>query len=209
MPPLPRSRSAFTMIELLIVAAIIAILAAVAVPNYLEAQTRAKIARARNDLRSAACCLETYRLDNNTYPTMLAPGFTGGVAPLKGADLKWWYIPDALSTPVAYIGTADLRCPFGGDPARKGDFPGEIWRRYSYENIRELEAKATAYPVLVGKYGTAAHAYDVMGGWRTLCNGPDNAWNPMLQYDPSNGTVSLGNIMRTQNDPQGTGSEQK
>lgn len=196
------------MIELLIVVAIIAALAAIAVPNYMEAQTRAKAARARSELRSTATALEAYRLDTNKYPTMLEPGFAGGVAPLKGADLKWWYIPNALSTPVAYLNSADLRCPFGGDLPRQNDFPNELWRRYSYENVKELESKALSYPVLGGKYGPAARAYDRIGGWRALCIGPDHNWNPMVQYDPSNGTVSLGNIMRTQNDPQGIGSEQ-
>ena len=42
------------MIELLIVVAIIAILAAIAVPNFLAAQTRAKVSRIRNDLRVTA-----------------------------------------------------------------------------------------------------------------------------------------------------------
>ena len=207
-PRRPTLPLGFTLIELLIVVAIIAVLAAIAVPNFLEAQTRAKTARARAELRSTATALEAYRLDFNKYPTMLEPGFPGGVAPLKGADLKWWYISNALSTPVAYLTSADLRCPFGGDLPRQNDFPSEIWRRYSYENIRELEFKAQTYPVLGGKYGPGAHAAERIGGWRTLCNGPDHNWNPMLQYDPSNGVVSFGNIMRTQNDPQGLGSEQ-
>ena len=54
---------AFTLIELLIVVAIIAILAAIAVPNFLEAQTRSKISRVRSDLRSLATALESYCVD--------------------------------------------------------------------------------------------------------------------------------------------------
>jgi len=61
-------KKGFTLIELLIVVAIIAILAAIAVPNFLEAQTRAKVARVKNDQRSLATAIETYYLDNNTYP---------------------------------------------------------------------------------------------------------------------------------------------
>ena len=54
----------FTLIELLIVVAIIAILAAIAVPNFLEAQTRAKIGRAMNDMRSLATALESGRSES-------------------------------------------------------------------------------------------------------------------------------------------------
>ncbi len=54
---------AFTLIELLIVVAIIAILAAIAVPNFLEAQTRAKVSRVKSDFRTMATAIETYALD--------------------------------------------------------------------------------------------------------------------------------------------------
>src|SRR3954462_6822457 len=59
---------AFTLIELLIVVAIIAILAAIAVPNFLEAQVRAKVARAKSDMRSLATAVEAYCVDDNKYP---------------------------------------------------------------------------------------------------------------------------------------------
>ena len=60
-------KKGFTLIELLIVVAIIAILAAIAVPNFLEAQTRAKVSRVKNDLRSVATALESYFVDFNMY----------------------------------------------------------------------------------------------------------------------------------------------
>jgi len=58
----------FTLIELLIVVAIIAILAAIAVPNFMEAQIRAKAARAKSDIRTLATGLQTYATDYNGYP---------------------------------------------------------------------------------------------------------------------------------------------
>lgn len=62
----------FTLIELLIVVAIIAILAAIAVPNFLEAQTRAKVAKGVADMRTLATAIESYRIDITPTPLMLA-----------------------------------------------------------------------------------------------------------------------------------------
>ena len=58
----------FTLIELLIVVAIIGILAAIAVPNFLNAQLRAKVAKAYSDIKALAMAQEMYFLDNNGYP---------------------------------------------------------------------------------------------------------------------------------------------
>ncbi|NQU44909.1 prepilin-type N-terminal cleavage/methylation domain-containing protein, partial [bacterium] len=70
-----KAHRAFTLIELLIVVAIIAILAGIAVPNFLEAQVRAKVSKAKSDLRTVATGLEAYHVDNNRYPpiTLIPP----------------------------------------------------------------------------------------------------------------------------------------
>ena len=103
-------KKGFTLIELLIVVAIIAILAAIAVPNFLEARARAKVSRAKADMRSLATAIEAYVVDNNTtplIPTEPIHGNSGYCAPLS-------YTPSPgttpsnppghrLTTPIAYI----------------------------------------------------------------------------------------------------------
>jgi type II secretion system protein G len=62
-----RSYKGFTLIELLIVIAIILILIAIALPNFLEAQIRAKVTRAKADMRTISIALESYYLDWGQY----------------------------------------------------------------------------------------------------------------------------------------------
>ncbi|MCX7013043.1 MAG: prepilin-type N-terminal cleavage/methylation domain-containing protein, partial [Candidatus Sumerlaeota bacterium] len=96
----------FTLIELLIVVAIIAILAAIAVPNFLEAQTRSKVARTKADMRSMATAVEAYSADWNGPPigkqegTQWVPQFLGKTADVN--SFKWLCIA-VLTTPVAYM----------------------------------------------------------------------------------------------------------
>src|SRR5262245_23069808 len=93
-----RRRTGFTLIELLIVVAIIAILAAIALPNFLEAQTRAKVARVHSDLRTIATALEQYQLDYNRY---LQDG--DDYAAFNPAFWSQFNQFNRLTTPVAYL----------------------------------------------------------------------------------------------------------
>jgi type II secretion system protein G len=94
------NKKGFTLIELLIVVAIIAILAAIAIPNFLQAQVRSKVSRAKADMRSVATGLETYYVDNNDYP-MCNRYTSGGSGPELGR--KNFHIPNSLTTPISYI----------------------------------------------------------------------------------------------------------
>lgn len=63
----PRRRG-FTLIELLVVVGIITLLAAIALPNFMEAQMRTKVARMKNDMRTLSVAMETYAVDHGHYP---------------------------------------------------------------------------------------------------------------------------------------------
>src|SRR5260221_7485754 len=62
------SEKVFTLIELLIVVAIIGIIAAIAIPNLLNAIDRGKQKRTMADMRSIGTGIEAYAVDNNVYP---------------------------------------------------------------------------------------------------------------------------------------------
>jgi type IV pilus assembly protein PilA len=75
-------RKGFTLIELMVVIAIIIILAAIAIPNYLQMTQRAKKSRIASDMATLATGLETFNTDWGTYP------LTAGVlAPVDVAGL--------------------------------------------------------------------------------------------------------------------------
>ena len=63
----------FTLIELLVVILIIGILAAIAIPAFLNQKGKAYDSNAKSDARTAATAEETYFTDNNAYANG-APG---------------------------------------------------------------------------------------------------------------------------------------
>lgn len=186
----------FTLIELLIVVAIIAILAAIAVPNFLEAQTRAKIARGKADMRSVATALETYAIDYGKYPFDLDS---------RGLP---WYLTDVMSTPIAYLNGASALT----DQFRIAADPRPEYRRYRFVNYKaNLDSWLPCY--YPGPYRTRwvdafseeayADGIALFGQWKLSSSGPDKTANTNfalaeLYYDASNGTISEGDIVLSQ-----------
>lgn len=76
----------FTLMELMVVVAIIAVLAAVIIPNFVHARAQGVTAACESNLRQIATAMELYYADNGIYPssgTVTPALFAGGVAPAE------------------------------------------------------------------------------------------------------------------------------
>jgi prepilin-type N-terminal cleavage/methylation domain-containing protein len=63
--PNTKSSSAFTLVEIMIVVAIIALLAAIAVPGFLRARKRSQASKILNDLRMIDSAVDQYAIETN------------------------------------------------------------------------------------------------------------------------------------------------
>lgn len=238
-------KSAFTLIELLIVVAIIAILAAIAVPNLLEAQVRGKVSRVKSDMRSYATALESYAVDNGEYPPVLEyiPPPTGPDV-LVHTPLEWNLT--RLSTPIAYLSNGLFVEPFnsrqgwimyqGWNVVDDGTPPPDVRATaptlYAYvafsnsvEEHREfIRPILRVYALSYGLDFELEEADEILNKrWWVFSPGPDtffrfdqliaqsgDALSSLVAqlaaisltrfngaYDPTNGTVSVGDLVRT------------
>ena len=62
---LNKRRGGFTLVEIMIVVAIIALLAAIAVPGFLRARKRSQASKVLNDLRLIDAAVDQYAIENN------------------------------------------------------------------------------------------------------------------------------------------------
>jgi prepilin-type N-terminal cleavage/methylation domain-containing protein len=211
--------AAFTLIELLIVVAIIAILAAIAVPNFLEAQMRSKVARTKSDMRSMATGLESYFVDNNKYP----PDYTEVLRGFPRFNVMInRHVP--LTTPIAYMTSVfeDIfaeRVAMG--QARRPTGAVQSGAPY-HQNYNMALPVIRPLPYDYAKFDRDTPYPDTIAVWSEITQSPGTiAWalnsaGPNVQvfeylgftgltiYDPTNGTVSNGQIIRSNVSPVDT-----
>lgn len=196
-----RGREGFTLIELLIVVTIIAVLAAIAVPNFLEAQTRAKVSHDRADMRTLATALEAYRIDENAYPLDWYYLSRSGITPPGIGAIDSLLSLDTITTPIAYL-TALPQSAFAS-------FMTEFQSALAPLNTERFDHYFYDGSDAVGFYRVFEYAnfpFDVnQVEWFLSSPGPNRVYDSIdtAAYDPTNGTVSEGNLFRSSAHPEG------
>ena len=185
-----QKRHAFTLIELLIVVAIIGILAAIAVPNFMNARLRAQIARVFGDMKALSTAMEMYGLDNNNkYPHTN----TTNVSVFKPFQ--------RLTSPIAYMASLPARDPFilkmfeTSDTNTRAGVSPSWWDPYLLVTFSTPTMYGGDNPEL-GMYAVGPLQYFIDSV------GPDNIYDPYenswgrawVPYTSTNGLKSRGEI---------------
>jgi len=208
----------FTLIELLIVVAIIAILAAIAVPNFLEAQTRSKVSRAKADMRTLTTAIEAYAVDYNKYPDVPRT-----VSPVKLGLVYSRAAFIRISTPVAYITSGQLTDPFAQKTATTTVFfgyanaqacilnpdllgagvtsptpnDGEIAEFNGHGYVLQSVGPDTINYALGAAFGVPSQNFNNAFWAVTAPQSAAGSTGYDFFYDTTNGTISTGDIVRT------------
>ena len=206
------SLSGLTLIELMIVVAILAVLTAIGWPNFVQARTRTKVSVTKNNLRLLDHALGAYRTDHGFFP----PGRpTPGVDPFGVFSV---YALSGLTTPIAYVSGEALRNSFGNlrVPEPKVSAPtlaGDSYRPLPSPQPSLLYFHYLKFAALRRNAALAANAFAV------ISSGPDredslSVFYPFPAqlpseasrfgvssihdtiYDPTNGSISGGDISR-------------
>ncbi len=204
-----KQHSGFTLIELLIVIAIILILIGIALPNFLEAQNRAKVVRVRGEFKSIDTAMTAYRQINPHYPvtendrsSKKDPSLQIRKGWPEGPRIRFAY---ALTTPIKYLSTVNFIDPFIGNWAQSDQHTD---REYSYYYLN--------YETFASNRPTTNNTFDAwcLCSWALDRVDSGCSWFPQLVvnakklgaaidysalvvfYSPTNGTNSRGDIAK-------------
>jgi prepilin-type N-terminal cleavage/methylation domain-containing protein len=190
----------FTLIELLIVVAIIGILATVAVPNFMQAQTKAKVARVKADLRAITTAAGMYAVDRGQYPPHLLQE--------SCSEIPYHIRYSFFTTPVAYISGFPVHEIFAPSYLPNLESQTDIFADtlyYTYTNFNSFSCRTPPPAVW---YFRQEHAFLLRS------RGPDGVLEPNavrnahfegkgtltpdpFLYSATNGLISRGDLIST------------
>ncbi|HQQ00837.1 MAG TPA: prepilin-type N-terminal cleavage/methylation domain-containing protein [bacterium] len=184
---------AFTLIELLIVVAIIGILAAIAVPNFLDAQIRAKLARVKADMKTIENAVETYRIDHNQY-------FVSAPINITKDTIDYLFIYRRLTTPISCLSTYPVDSfpwDWKDDGHGEGyyfDWTEEIdYLPYNEKGKMRFNGFNSGSPRTWALFSLGPNRHQDIDPWKYGPNsGIECFW---MLYSPSNGLVSKGDLV--------------
>ena len=194
-------KEGFTMIELLIVIAIITVITAIAVPNLISANVKAKVKGIKAEMGSIAIALEDYRMDEGDYP--VEPGSLGYgpdvIAkpnidfddPTDAIGLGQLVFPDGASDPV-YL----YRIP--GDPFNDGgeeEWDGTSGAHNNHYSYFTADASGTASSTEAKYWALVSYGPDKDLDITSYSNARDAYDNGTDLYDPDSGITSNGDIV--------------
>lgn len=134
----------FTLVEIMIVVAIIALLAAIAIPNVLRGRTTANEAAAIGNARAVISSLEMFRSVNSAYPTTAQTWMTA----MYGATCLATAVPVPDFGPPSFCNTMA-----GGTTAATGLVQGYLWT-YANPDGSGTGYTVQATPAVVNSTGT-------------------------------------------------------
>jgi len=122
----------FTLIELMVVVAIIGILAAIAVPNFVKFQCRSKQSEARGNLKAMYVAQESYKAEYDSYGDVAA---IDGQAAAQTATNEIGFVPKGNRLRYIYSaaddGNTGTAATFGGTAAGGStdtqEMAGDLW----------------------------------------------------------------------------------
>jgi type IV pilus assembly protein PilA len=119
----------FTLIELLVVILIIGILAAIAIPSFINQRGKAQDSQAKSDARTAQTAMETSYTDNQTYATnaaglkLIEPALNNANALSASGTTDTFTVSVTSKSPDATVYTISRAS--GGTVSRSCDDPGK------------------------------------------------------------------------------------
>lgn len=213
-------KKGFTLIELLIVVAIIGILAAIAVPNFLNAQTRAKVARCYSDMKSLTTSISIFNTekgmmlvdirddDNDFCLERILEEFNGVGHNGGGGNRNNMAVLSPLTSPISYMSSLPIS-PFvpkqlftntSGNNEAWGRVGNEVY--VYWDNDPEVKNDSGTNNKdfnlqFMGRYAPRLKPWDFILISYGPGAGSDTTLTKGVPYHPSNGLISGGEIFMT------------